>query len=164
LTYDLGPTLNTTITSSYYARLQGNATGDNARGHYDLLGPADTSGGYQAWVRAPLEQRNRFDDRRIGSATFNGLPTVTATGVPESTGCVPRTKAGACGALADALMHERGIELAATDPYRGWLDRRGFGQLVPGTILHMPIPARYLVSMGLPLYSFGGVGNDGAAK
>src|SRR5262245_37349996 len=212
LTYDLGPTLNTTITSSYYARLQGNATGDNARGHYDLLGPADTSGAYQAWVRAPLDQRNRFDiqtpdrritgtsptaagayfryradntgfdaargtynfsayqwyrnagsstsgqmrlftadentllraeaflrtgntaqaatlinvtrtrQQRIGTATFNGLPAVIAAGVPAGTGCVPRTKTGACGSLMDALMYERGIELAALDPYRGWMD------------------------------------------
>jgi hypothetical protein len=254
LSIDIGPTLTAQITSSYWARLQGNGTNDNIRPHYDLIGPADTSGAYQAWVRAPLETRNRFDirtpDRRItgttptaagayfryrtdnngfdaargtynfsayqwyrnggsstsgqmrlfrvdennllraeaflrtgnateaarlinisrtrqvtiGSTNFPGLPAVTATGVPQSTGCVPRTKAGACGTLMDALMYERGIELAGTDTYRGWLDRRGFGQLVPGTILHMPIPARYLVSMGLPLYSFGGVGNPGAAQ
>ena len=254
LTYDFGPTLQSGIvTSSYYARLQGNGTGDNIRPSYDLIGPADTSGAYQTWVRTALEQRTRFDIRtpdrritgltpnsagayfryrtdnsgfdagrgtynfsayqwyrnagssttgqmrlvtidentllraeaylrtnntaeaarlinmtrtrqvRIGTATFNGLPAVTASGVPTSTGCVPRTKTGACGSLMDALMYERGIELAGTDPYRAWLDRRGFGQLVPGTILHLPIPARYLVSMGLPLYSFGGTG-EGAAQ
>jgi hypothetical protein len=103
---------------------------------------------------------------RIGTATFPGLPPVTAEGVPQSTGCVPRAmKTGVgCGSLLDALMYERGIELAAMDPTRGWMDRRGFGQLIPGTILHMPIPARYLISLGLPLYSFGGVGGEGAAQ
>jgi hypothetical protein len=100
---------------------------------------------------------------RIGTTNFPGLPAVTEQGVPQSTGCVPRTKAGKCGTLMDALMYERG-ELMAADPYRGWLDRRGFGLLPKGTILHMPIPARYLVSMGLALYSFGGVGNTGAAQ
>ena len=40
----------------------------------------------------------------------------------------------------------------------------GSKQLVTGTPLMMPIPARYLVSMGLPLYTFGGVGGDGAAQ
>jgi hypothetical protein len=256
LTYDFGPTLQATpsITSSYYARLQGNQSGDNLRPHYDVIGQADTSGAYQAWVALPLEQRNRFDIRtpdrritgttataagayfryrtdnsgfdvargtynfsayqwyrnagssntgqarlltvdennllraeaflrtnnpveaarlinisrtrtvRIGTASFPGLPAVTEQGVPQSTGCVPRTKAGACGTLMDALMYERGIELMAADPYRGWMDRRGFGLLPKGTILHMPIPARYLVSMGLELYSFGGVGNSGAAQ
>ncbi len=64
----------------------------------------------------------------------------------------------------DALRYERQIELAGTDPMRAWFDYRGFGQLVTGTPLMMPIPARYLVSMGLPLYTFGGVGGDGAAQ
>jgi len=254
LTYDFGPNLQSNITSSFYARLQGNGANDNIRPHYDLIGPADTSGAYQAWVQKPLEQRNRFDiatpDRRItgptptsagayfryradnlgfeesrgtynfsayqwyrnggssntgqlrlltvdennllraeaflrtgnlteaarlinisrnrqvriGTTNYPGLPEVTAQGVPQSTSCVPRTKTGQCGTLLDALMYERGIELAGTDPYRGWMDRRGFGQLVSGTILHMPIPARYLVSMGLPLYTFGGIGQAGAAQ
>ncbi|MGH7460514.1 MAG: hypothetical protein ACREMA_05745 [Longimicrobiales bacterium] len=103
---------------------------------------------------------------RIGTAPFPGLPAVTAQGVPVSAGCVPKgLKTGVgCGTLLEALMYERGIELAGTDPTRGWLDRRGFGQLVPGTILHMPIPARYLIALGLPLYSFGGIGGAGAAQ
>jgi SusD/RagB-like outer membrane lipoprotein len=102
----------------------------------------------------------------IGTTSYPGLPAVTSAGVPESTGCVPRNvKTGVgCGTLMDALMYERGIELAGADPTRGWMDRRGFGQLVPGTILHMPIPARYLISLGIPLYTFGGVGGEGAAQ
>jgi len=50
------------------------------------------------------------------------------------------------------------------NPLRAWHDFRGFGQLQAGTILHMPVPARYLVQLGIPLYSFGGVGGTGAAK
>ena len=73
LTYDFGPNLQSNITSSFYARLQGNTANDNIRPHYDLIGPADTSGAYQAWVQKPLEQRNRFDiatpDRRITGPT-----------------------------------------------------------------------------------------------
>ena len=61
-------------------------------------------------------------------------------------------------------MYEREVELMGVDPLRTWADRRGFGTLPKGTVLHMPIPARYLVSMGLPLYTFGGVGGEGAAK
>ena len=257
LTFDIGPTLaNGVITNTYWARLQGNATGDNIRPNYSLIGPADTSGAYATWAAAPLANRDRFNiatpDRRItgatptaagayfryrtdntgfdntrglynfsayqwyrnngssntgfgpimradenrllraeamlrtgnldeaanlinstrartvriGTTTYPGLPAVTAQGVPQSTGCVPRgLKTGVgCGTLLEALMYERGIELAGMDPTRGWMDRRGFGQLVPGTILHMPIPARYLIALGLPLYSFGGVGGPGAAQ
>ncbi|MGH7469462.1 MAG: hypothetical protein ACRENP_16040 [Longimicrobiales bacterium] len=113
---------------------------------------------------ARLINLSRNRDVRIGTVTYPGLPAVTAQGVAQSTGCVPRTRTGACGSLLDALVYERGIELAGSDPTRAWMDRRGFGQLVRGTILHMPIPARYLVSMGIPLYSFGGIGNSGAAQ
>jgi hypothetical protein len=98
-----------------------------------------------------------------GTATTPGLPAVTATGVPASTTCVPRTDTGACGSLMDALRYERQIELAGTDPVRAWMDYRGFGQLLDGTAVHMPIPARYLVSLQVPLYTFGGPGGQGAA-
>jgi hypothetical protein len=47
---------------------------------------------------------------------------------------------------------------------RTWADRRGLGTLITGTTLHLPIPGRYLVSMGIPIYSFGGVGGPGAAQ
>jgi starch-binding outer membrane protein, SusD/RagB family len=96
--------------------------------------------------------------------TTSNLPPVTAAGVPQSADCVPRTKTGACGTLKDALKYERMIELMGQDPMRAWHDQRGFGDLVPGTLLHMPVPARYLVSIGIPIYTFGGVGGDGAAK
>ncbi|MGH7467185.1 MAG: RagB/SusD family nutrient uptake outer membrane protein [Longimicrobiales bacterium] len=104
---------------------------------------------------------------RIGTTTHPGLPAVTATGVPESTPtapCVPRTNTGACGSLLDALRYERQIELAGLDPMRAWMDYRGFGQLTSGTILQMPIPGRYLVSLEIPLYTFGGVGGQSAAR
>jgi len=32
--------------------------------------------------------------------------------------------------------------------------------LQPGTLLHFPIPAKELMVMQLPLYTFGGVGNE----
>jgi SusD/RagB-like outer membrane lipoprotein len=254
LAADFGPTLAAQpLASVYWQNLQSNT---GMRAHYSLIGPADTSGAYAAWVAAPLPTRNRFNigtpDRRItgatdtlrgayfryradnngfdasrgtynfsayqwyrnnganntgqspvisatenrllraeamlrtgnlaeaanlinysrtrtitiGTVSYPGLPAVTAEGVPQSTGCVPRNmKTGVgCGTLMDALMYERGIELAGADPTRGWMDRRGFGQLVPGTILHMPIPARYLIALGIPLYTFGGVGGEGAAQ
>jgi hypothetical protein len=255
LTTDFGVTLATGVyTNSHWTRIQSGGT-TVSRAHYSVIGPADTSGAYQAWVAAPLEQRNRFNiatrDRRItgttatssgayfryrtdnngfdasrgtynfsayqwfrgngvnnagfgpiiyavensllraeamlrlgrnqeaadlinisrtrsvriGTATHPGLPAVTAAGVPQSTGCAPRDpQTGACGTLLQALIYEREVELMGVDPLRTWMDRRGLGTLPKGTVLHMPIPARYLVSMGLPLYTFGGVGGEGAAQ
>ncbi|HEY8469942.1 MAG TPA: RagB/SusD family nutrient uptake outer membrane protein [Longimicrobiales bacterium] len=261
LTYDWGPILqNGVITDpSYLARITNTGT-SQMRADPHLLGPADQSGAYQAWLAKPREERNRFDivtpDRRItgDTPTSNGayfrymsnntgfdadrgtynfsayqwfrrlnygnytnttghfvlasadenrlfraeallrtgdldgaaalinvtrtrgvkvgstftesnLPPVTAAGVPEVDGqCVPRTKEGACGTLLDALKWERQIELTGQNPMRAWHDFRGFGQLQPGTPLHMPVPARYLVQLNIPLYTFGGVGNPGSAE
>lgn len=45
----------------------------NQRWNYRVIGPADQSGAYQAWIQAPASQRNRFNivtpDRRITGAT-----------------------------------------------------------------------------------------------
>lgn len=273
LTYDWGPILETGVFTdgSYLWRM--NNTGSNnvenvLRASNRLLGYADQSGAFQAWLEMPRDERNRFDiytpDRRIagepeideegtvthtngayfrylshnngmdpsrGTYTFSAygwwrranyqdgvnhqaghfvlasvdenrllraeamlrlnrvqeavdlinvtrtrgvklgdeftdsnLPPLTVNGVPEVDGeCVPRTKSGECGTVMDALMWERAVELFGQNPYRAWQDRRGFGQLQSGTPLHMPIPARYLISLGMDLYTFGGVGGEGAA-
>jgi hypothetical protein len=113
---------------------------------------------------ANLVNVSRTRTQRIGSTNFPGLPAVTKDGVAQAADCVPRTRTGACGSLLDALMYERAIESAGADAMRAWFDNRGSGLLQPGTTLHMPVPGRYLVSLGLPIYSFGGVGGEGAAQ
>jgi hypothetical protein len=212
-----------------------------------LLGPADTSGRYQAWLAAPLAGRTAFTittpDRRIhgasnttagtrftrltstmGSAT-NGpyltssyrstrflntaadsgsrafiqvismdemkfiraealyrvgrlpeaialinptrvaanLRAVTVTGPPAGADCVPRRDDGSCGDLFDAIQYEKRIELY---PYHGgeiaWFDARGWGKLVPGTPIHLPVSGRELLTLGLTYYTFGG-GGPGSA-
>jgi hypothetical protein len=254
LDFNLAPTLATgVLTASWLNTIQ--QTNPTFRANYRLIGPADTSGAYQAWTNAPLNGRNRFDirtpDRRItgttptaqgayfryktdnnsfvsvdgtysfsayqwyryagafqtgkvaplitadenrllraeallrtgdlvgaaqlinvsrmrtvtiGTATFPGLPAVTTAGVPQSTGCVPRSpRTGACGTLMEALMYERGIELAGMDPFRGYVDFRGFGLLPEGTPIHMPVPIRYLVVLGIDQYFVGGAGGEHSA-
>jgi hypothetical protein len=264
LTVVWGPTLSSAYISSYYRRLQGASSDNGLRADNRLIGPADVSGNYQAWLAQPLEQRTRFlittPDRRIlsatpagvptrgayfrpksvtdnvgfnldrgtyhlsnyqwyrnngsnttgqailaspdenrlyraeafyrmgnlqeaanlinvtrtrsvtvpgtaaqGGGTFPGLPAITTAGVPQSPTCVPKTATGACGSLLDALKYERQIELAGLDPLRPWLDYRGFGQLVTGTMIHMPIPARYQIRLDMTLYTFGG-GGVGSAQ
>ena len=97
---------------------------------------------------------------RVGNGE---LPPVTASGVPQAADCVPKTRTGQCGDLEYALHYERMIEGAGTDCIHTYVDRRGFGSLTPGTFIHFPIPARELETLGMPLYTFGGVGGDGAA-
>jgi hypothetical protein len=212
-----------------------------------LLGPADTSGNYQAWIAAPLANRTAFiittPDRRIHGATNNvagtrftrltstmgsaangayllswyrstrylntaadsgnrafiqvismdemkfiraealfrvgrfaeaaalinptrvaaGLRPVDANGPPPGRDCVPRKDNGACGDLFDAIQYEKRIELYPTEGDIPWFDARGWGKLLPGTPFHVPVSGRELISLGLPYYTFGGVGSPGSA-
>jgi hypothetical protein len=92
------------------------------------------------------------------------LPAVTPAGVPTVGGaCVPRQDGGACGTLYDALRYERLIELAGIDPFRGYMDARGFGMLPDGSLLEWPVPGNALELYGLENYTYGGVGNPNTA-
>src|SRR5688572_10002399 len=150
-------------------------------GHYPLV-TADENRLYRAEAMLRLNRldeaaalinvtRTRNQRYKTGSAStafatsVGNLPPVTAAGVPEVNGqCVPRKASGACGDLMDALMYERAIELHSLDPMRAWMDKRGFGQLQPGTWVQLPVSARYLTTLGVPRYTFGGVGGPGAAR
>jgi hypothetical protein len=89
------------------------------------------------------------------------LPPVTVTGVPNAPNCVPRKANGACGDLWDALVYEKRIETAGTDPI-AFFDARGWGNLVKNTPIHFPIPGRELAVYKMPMYTFGG-GLEGSA-
>lgn len=71
MTQDYVMQLNTNRTNTLLLRIQRNTTTgtDNARLNYRLIGPADQSGAYQAWINASISERDRFDiitpDRRI---------------------------------------------------------------------------------------------------
>lgn len=109
---------------------------------------------------AELINVTRTRTQRIGTTNYPGLPAVTAAGVPEADDCVPQTRTGACGSLLDALIYERRVELYGVDAMRAYADNRGFGLLREGTPIHMPIPARELAALDLPVYTFGGVGGN----
>jgi hypothetical protein len=64
----------------------------------------------------------------------------------------------ACGSLWDALRWEKRIEGLGIDPNVAFFDARGWGTLVIGTPVHMPIPAREIETLALPPYTFGGGG------
>jgi hypothetical protein len=115
----------------------------------------------------PLINVSRQRTVRVGTTVFaQNLPPLLANGdVPEVNGeCVPRRKSGACGDVMDALVWERKMELMGQDPVRTLADHRGLGLLEPGTLVHWPIPGRYLVSLLMPIYTHGGIGGTGAAQ
>jgi hypothetical protein len=220
-------------------------SGTRTHADNNLIGEADVSGAYQAWLAKPLNEREKFQivtpDRRItgaGGPTTQGayfiyrttdlnfdraygsyhgshyqwrritqtnqgnwptisrtelnlykaealarlgdatgaaalanlrrqsvgqLPALTAAGVPVAANCVPRTAAGNCGTLLDAIRYERQIEQAGTFGDYMWMDRRGWGTLPKGTPLHLPIPGEQLEILDMARYSFGG-GLPGSAQ
>ncbi len=231
--------------ASFASTFKQNAqTESSMRADYKLIGPADTTGAYQQWIRRPAASRTPFvvltPDKRIAARDsangtyfsfrrvqsfastlgtyhqsfyflnrFNaaagnarswetgpqpvvtraeldliraeaylnlgnpdraaglvnrtrvrngGLPPVTAAGVPEARSCVPRTQAGACGSLFDALRYEKRIETAGVEGSVAYWDARGWGTLLIGTPVHFPVPWRELELIGAPLYTFGGSG------
>lgn len=249
------------VVSNFFNRIQNNTT-FAAWAAYEMIGPADISGNFRAWLDTPLDNRERFlittTDRRITGETPDSdgsyfmyrannvqtaargtyhnshyswnrhryqygepttftttgyaplmtvdemnllkaealarlgrnqeaadlvnitrtrpqylagegpavpnLPPVTAAGVPQTEDCVPRMDGVNCADLLGAIMYERMIEAAALDSWRAWHDSRGWGRLPAGTFIHMPVPARELEALFLPVYSFGGVGGPGAAE
>jgi hypothetical protein len=98
-----------------------------------------------------------------GCATGGNLPAVTAAGVPVSATCVPRRDDGACGDLMDALMWESRIENYGIEATTAYVNARGWGKLLPGTAIHLPIPGRELQTFKMAYYTFGGPGNPGSA-
>jgi hypothetical protein len=89
------------------------------------------------------------------------LPAATVAGVSGSR-CVPRTITGACGNLMQALIYEKSLETLWLSAGLDFFDARGWGTLVPGTFLHVPVPALELATLGMPVYTFG-AGAGGAA-
>jgi hypothetical protein len=106
--------------------------------------------------------RNR--PQTIGTTQHPGLPQVTPAGVPNQGGvCVPRLDSGACGGLFAALRYEIMIENAVMDVVRPYVESRSWGMLPDGSLLHWPVPGNALDLYGLPLYTYGGVGNPSTA-
>lgn len=61
------------------------------------------------------------------------------------------------------LKHERRIELMNSAAGLAYYDDRGWGDLVTGTPIHLPVPGKELETLGLQNYTFGGVGGEGGA-
>jgi hypothetical protein len=94
--------------------------------------------------------------------TENGrLPEATVTGVSGAR-CVPRTITGACGNLMDALIYEKRLETLYLSAGLDFFDARGWGILVKGTFIHLPVPGIELTALQIPSYTFGAEAGGGA--
>ncbi|MDQ2667373.1 MAG: RagB/SusD family nutrient uptake outer membrane protein [Gemmatimonadota bacterium] len=74
----------------------------------------------------------------------------------------PATAADGAAKLLGYIDYERDVELLSTNGYT-LFQRRHVDGLQKGTILQLPIPAKELETLSLPIYTFGGVGGTSAA-
>lgn len=95
--------------------------------------------------------------------TLHGLNATDAAGTNAS--CVPKLPNGQCGDLWEMLKWEKRLETEWLGPLRaGWyFDGRGWGDLMEGTFLQIPVPYSEMLIMGKQPYDFGGVGGPWAA-
>ena len=95
--------------------------------------------------------------------TLHGLNATDAAGT--NTSCVPRLPDGSCGDLFEMLKWEKRIQAHGIGLFhQGWyFDARGWGDLMEGTFLHMPVIYSEYQLLGLQPYSYGGVGGAAAA-
>jgi hypothetical protein len=89
------------------------------------------------------------------AATLINKTRVTRGGLTALTGAESNT------ALLDAIDYERDVELLNTNGIVTFADRRRGSTTMfnPGTFRHLPLPAKELEVLNLPIYTFGGVGS-----
>jgi len=69
----------------------------------------------------------------------------------------PATAADGAAKLLDYVYYERVVDLLNTSGVE-LMDGRRFDKIQAGTLRHLPVPAKELEILRLPIYTFGGVG------
>jgi hypothetical protein len=92
-----------------------------------------------------------------------GLNATDAAGL--NTSCVPKLPNGNCGDLWEMFKWEKRLMTQFTGPMRVgfYIDGRGWGDLMEGTILQLPVPYGEMQLLGFQPYNYGGVGGNSAA-
>lgn len=112
----------------------------------------------------PLINAARVEIGELPPATLDG-----ATGercVPRAVGPLAKASSraeGECGDLWQVLIYEKRMQLAFLSQGNTYYDARGFGTLRTGRAIHAPVPMEELQLLGIPHYTFGGVGGPGSA-
>lgn len=91
------------------------------------------------------------------------LPALTATTPLGSVNDDPNPNLGLGGTIWSALKHEKLIEAHCTSPGLEYSNRRAWGDMVAGTPIHLPVPAKELEVLQEEVYTWGGVGRPGGA-
>ncbi|HSM02987.1 MAG TPA: hypothetical protein VK858_00105 [Longimicrobiales bacterium] len=86
------------------------------------------------------------------------LPPLADAGAvaPGGDRCVPKNDGVTCGDLLESLKYEKRIELFHYGLGTEYFDDRGWGDLVSGTPLQLPIPGSELILLLEDYYTFGG--------
>lgn len=117
------------------------------------------------------EAAHRAGDRATAASmvnetrTLHGLSATDAAGL--NTSCVPKLPNGSCGDLWEMLKWEARMEYAFKGLLRVpfYFDARGWGDLMEGTLLQLPVPYREMELILSKAYNLGGVGGvSGAPK
>lgn len=115
----------------------------------------------EAWYRL-----GQFDNVRevVNQYRANGgLPPFVTNENPDGPdACVPQMPDGSCGDLWEALKYEKRIENYHYGSASEYMDDRGWGDLVSGTLLDIPVPGSELLLMLMQIYTFGGNAGNGA--
>jgi hypothetical protein len=95
--------------------------------------------------------------------TLHGLQATDAGGTNAD--CVPKLPNGTCGDLWEMFKWEKRLETQFAGPLRiGWyFDGRGWGDLMQGTLLQLPVPYGEMQLLQVAPYNYGGVGGPFAA-
>jgi hypothetical protein len=99
------------------------------------------------------------------AALRSGKPTTEVAALINNTrvtkGQLPAlTGAETTAQLLDAIFYERYLESDLVYPHLSFFDRRRKGELRPGTLFHLPVPANELILHQKSFYTFGGIGNE----
>jgi hypothetical protein len=102
-------------------------------------------------VAGAMEIVNRY-------RTAANLPAFADPNGPAPGGdrCVPKPDGVNCGDLWEALKYEKRIELFHYGFGTEFFDDRGWGDLVTGTLLQLPIPGSTLLELEMEIYTYGG--------
>ena len=81
---------------------------------------------------------------------------------PGGARCIPRNDGSTCANLWEALKYEKRLVLFHYGLATEYFDDRGWGDLVSGTPMHLPVPGKELELLLEEIYSFGGAAGGGA--
>jgi hypothetical protein len=77
--------------------------------------------------------------------------------------CVPTLPNGTCGTLLEAMKYEKRMETQLTGYMQWFVDSRGWGDLIAGTVLHWPVPYQEMDTRNQAFYNMPGTGTLPAA-